>query len=124
MPDMQQVIVDALLTIVTAIAGYAAVQVRAWIEAHVPQKYLDSLVTIATTAVQAAEQTSLGRDVALDGAAKKRVALSIAQKYIDSTGLKVSADQLDAAIEAAVMAEFNKPVATEARLAAEATPTT
>lgn len=58
----------------------------------------------AAMAVQAAEQAGAAGFIK----DKKEYALGIAQLYLDSKGLKIDLALLDAAIEAAVFAEFNK----------------
>ncbi len=64
------------------------------------QIMLDTAVSIA---VKAAEQLKL-KDAAID---KKNEALKIAQNYLDVHKVKIDLATLDAAIEAAVFANFN-----------------
>lgn len=82
--------------------NFLAEQVRTLIEGVIGRKLtaqeLDILLSVARTAVLAAEQLGLGQA----GEEKKAKALEIAAKFLEARGLHVTAEQLDAAIEAAV----------------------
>jgi hypothetical protein len=79
---------------------------QAWVEfkeVHTGESWV--VEQIATIAVKAAEQIDLAGD--LDS--KKDYAVAVAMEWLKARGLKIDLSVIDAAIEAAVFDEFNKP---------------
>lgn len=94
-------------------ADWLAAQIGTVLEGVIGRKLtsqeLDILLQVARTAVLAAEQLGLGQA----GSEKKAKAMQIAATFLTARGLHVTAEQLDAAIEAAVFESLTvrKPVA-------------
>lgn len=94
-------------------ADWLATQIGTVIEGVIGRKLtaqeLDILLSVARTAVLAAEQLGLAQA----GAEKKAKAIEIATTFLAARGLHVTPEQLDAAIEAAVYESLTvrKPVA-------------
>jgi hypothetical protein len=101
-----------LVSVLVAVATFVGKSLRDLLVRNLTAKQLEMLMTIAVNAIRVAEQ--LGYDQT--GEEKKAEAIRIAQTYLDAYGIKVSAAQLSAAIEAAVFAELTKsrlPAVTE-----------
>ena len=97
-----------MLVAVTSLVGFV-VSFAAWawhkyVLGKLTQEELATLQRIATLAVTAAEQMGLGQT----GEAKLALALDFASKQLDVYGIKVSAAQLRAAIEAAVYSSITR----------------
>ncbi len=103
------IIVNVFLTVITAVIGAVGLAVRSFVNSKLNAEQLANLNTVATIAVQAAEQLY----GALEGDQKKQFALDYAEAELAKRGIKVETDQLSAIIEAAVMAEFNYPASVE-----------
>lgn len=105
-----KLIQNVLLAFLPVIASLAAGALYAWLRKTWAQFKNEKpdiawiLEQAAAMAVQAAEQAGAAGFIK----DKKEYALGIAQLYLDSKGLKIDLALLDAAIEAAVFAEFNK----------------
>lgn len=102
---------ELLMGVLTALAGAATAYViglakHAWAKAHnvVGEEWAWALDEAASMAVRAAEQLGL-KDKAFE---KKEWAVAKAQEILDARGIKVDLSILDAAIEAAVLSQFNK----------------
>ena len=93
-----------LLATATTVAGYVGKVIVSLIQRKLNAEQIRVLLAVARTAVLAAEQTG----AAASAEEKKARALAIAQTYLTAYGIKVSAAQLDAAIEASVLAELAK----------------
>jgi hypothetical protein len=91
-----QVFLVVFGTLITGAVAFGISLIRA----KVSQQTLDILTQIAMKAVLAAEQMPAVTD-------KKKSALLAASAMLAALGINVSADALDAAIEAAVMEAFN-----------------
>lgn len=91
-----------LLTVVTAIGTALGWVVRNYILRKKSSAEIGLILQIAGLAVRAAEQ------LGLDNSDKLDKATDIAQKYLDAYGVKVSAKQLRAALESAVLTELLK----------------
>jgi LL-H family phage holin len=103
------IIVNVFLTVITAVIGAVGLAVRSFVNSKLNAEQLANLNTVATIAVQAAEQLY----GAFEGDQKKQFALDYAEAELAKRGIKVETDQLSAIIEAAVLAEFNYPAAVE-----------
>jgi hypothetical protein len=109
--DVLSRFVEALLLglvplLVPILAAYVIAKIReSWKNATawnpVVTEYIEKAVQIA---VLAAEQAQVGGFIQ----DKKKFALSIAEKWLAANKITVDLDLLSAAIEAAVMSEFNK----------------
>lgn len=78
-------------------------ETKAVIEAEKPD-LLHTLTWIAQTAVQAAEQAGAAQYIS----DKKAYAMSVVQDYLALKGLPIDVALISAAIEAAVLTEFNR----------------
>lgn len=104
-PYLSQIFL-AVATAVIALVGKAS---RDFINANKDNKNFSLLNDIAEAAVQAAEQLYTKRD----GDTKKAAAIDFAESWLATKGINIDADELSAAIEAAVLREFNYPQAVE-----------
>ena len=93
-----------LFAAITAVIGFVGKSLRDLLSNKITTEQLQLLLVVAKQAVAVAEQTGL----AATGAEKKAEAIRVAQTYLDAYGIKVSAAQLEAAIEAAVFSELTK----------------
>lgn len=93
-----------LLTVITAVIGFVGKAARDFIGRKVTAEQLRLLLVIARQAVAVAEQTGLAKT----GEEKKAEAIRVAQTYLDAYGIKVSVEQVEAAIEAAVFNELTQ----------------
>ena len=103
-PEFASALATIFITVVTAVIAFLGKAARDYLSHNLSSAQLNTLLLIAQQAVAVAEQT--GATKAAEE--KKAEALAIAQTYLDAYGIKVSAAQLDAAIEAAVFNEFNR----------------
>lgn len=92
-----------ILATVVGLAGWVAKSLRALIGEKLTGEQLKTLLLIGENAVKVAEQTGF----TATGAEKKAIALKVAQSYLDAYGIKVTAAQLEGAIEAAVYSELS-----------------
>lgn len=92
-----------LLTVVTGVGTFVGWAIRNYVLRKKSAAEIGQILQIAGIAVRAAEQ--LG---GVDGADKLNKATDIAQKYLDAYNIKVSAKQLRAALESAVLTELLK----------------
>lgn len=93
----------------TAIATWLARSTVRLIRSKLNEEQLKVLFRVSEQAVRVVEQTAKNAG----SAEKKAKAIEVAQTYLDAYGIKVSAAQLDAAIEAAVFSvitQFEAPV--------------
>jgi hypothetical protein len=102
-PELQSALANALLAIITIVVGFVSKNGYTWLRANTTAKQQSILEQVATTAVLAAEQGRVGGFVT----EKKQTALSIIQDALDKAGISLTATQISAAIEAAVLREFN-----------------
>lgn len=100
---------EVFVTVATAVIAFVGKAAYGFITAHKNDKNFQFLTSIAEKAVQAAEQLY----AEYDGDTKKQFALDFVQSWLDANHLKIDAKAVDAAIEAAVMTEFNFPAAVE-----------
>lgn len=101
--DTQTAITNLVTLVLTGLVTAIAKSVYSWITTHTNANQFAILYQIATTAVQASEQGAIGGFVT----DKKAAALGYADEALKSAGLKISAEELSTAIEAAVLREFN-----------------
>jgi len=116
--EILKVALDALSVFLQTVLQYAlpvlASLAAAWLVAAVKVKWqewkekhtasAEVLASIAKIAVQAAEQMKLNQ--VIDD--KKAYALEVVENYLTKLGLKLDVDSIEAAVEAAVMEQFNK----------------
>lgn len=91
-----------LLTVITGVGTFIGWAVRNYILRQKSAAEIGQILQIAGLAVRAAEQ------MGVDSEDKLNKATDIAQKYLDAYGIKVSAKQLRAALESAVLTELLK----------------
>lgn len=99
------VLVASLLTVVTTVTALASRAVLQFIKSKTTVNQQDALLNLAKQAVLAAEQ--LGITGVIED--KKSWAFALVNELLKKQGINVTAEQIDAAIEATVMQEFNKP---------------
>lgn len=102
----QAAIANLFLLVVSGVAAVLAKGGYDFIKSHTTNEQFAFLQALATDAVQAAEQGAIAGFVA----DKKAVALALVQQALDKAGIKVAVEQMSAAIEAAVLREFNSDV--------------
>lgn len=93
-----------IFTALVAVATWVARQIVALIKRQLTAQQIETLFKVAAIAVTFAEQTGADKT----GAEKKAEALRVAQTYLNAYNIKVTATQLNAAIEAAVFSEITK----------------
>lgn len=91
-----------VISVLVAVASFVGKSVRDYLQQKMKPEQLRFLMEVATKAVLVAEQTGLDKT----GEEKKAEAVAVAQTFLDAYNVKVSVAQLEAAIEAAVFAEF------------------
>ena len=112
-PEFGQFVVNVLITLVAFVVPLIAASVRGFIKSKANDTQFQMLMSIAKTAVLAAEQAGLA-GIVTD---KKASALQAAQAMLADRGLQVDIVALDAAIEAAVATELNSYAINEAAYA-------
>lgn len=101
-PQFTALVLTAFASGVTGIVAWAARLIRRYVLRHLDERELALLRQIAVISVDYVEQVYQGAD----GPTKLAEATRVANAMIASYGLKVSAEQLLAIIEAAVYAEI------------------
>ena len=109
-PEFGQFIANVLLALVALVVPLVGNAVRGFINSKKDDTRFKTIVSIAKTAVLAAEQMGLGGLIE----DKKAAAIQMAQTMLNDRGIQVDVSALDAAIEAAVAAELNRPVINDA----------
>lgn len=107
--DFTPLAVNFAVTVAGIVLAFLGKAVRDFTVANKDNKNYGLLVSIVENAVQAVEQVY--KDV--DGDTKKSAAIAMAEAALEARGIKVDLDEIDAAIEAAVLREFNFPAAVE-----------
>lgn len=100
-PELAALVLTAFATVVTALVGWVGYAVRRHVLRRLSAQELALVREIAAVAVRYAEQ-KLGKGA---GAAKLELATAAANRFLAAYGVKVSAEQLLAIVEAAVFAE-------------------
>ena len=98
------ILVASLLTVVTAVTGFASRSILQFIKSKTTVNQQNALLNLAKQAVLAAEQLGIN-NVIQD---KKEWAFELVDELLKKQGINVTAAQINAAIEATVMEEFNK----------------
>lgn len=100
-PEVQASISTILLTVITGLVTVASRTIFGWLKANTSTKQFELLQEIAAVAVRAAEQGAIGGFVT----DRKATAINIVNEQLKAAGVKnLSAEQIEAAIEAAVIA--------------------
>ena len=102
-PQVTDAVVTSVVGIVVAIIGIIGRAAVGYLKANTSASQFEFLQTAALQAVLVAEQLHLNNIIS----DKKAVAEGIVARELAARGITVTAEQLDAAIEAAVMATFN-----------------
>ena len=102
--EFTSLVLVAVTSLVGFVVSFAAWAWRHWVLGKLSADELATLQRIAVLAVTAAEQMGAGQA----GEAKLALALDFASKQLDVYGIKVSAAQLRAAIEAAVYSSITR----------------
>lgn len=90
-----------------AFVGFVGRALHGFINSHKNDSNFAFLTSVAEKAVQAAEQLYAEND----GDQKKAFALKFVQDWLAANNIKIDVSAIDTAIEAAVMTEFNFPMA-------------
>lgn len=94
--------VTAFVTIASAVVAFVGRAAHGWVNANKNDKNFSFLMSVATMAVQAAEQI-----YGDDAEAKLDFATEYVKAELARRNIQVNVDQIRAQIEAAVLAEFN-----------------
>jgi hypothetical protein len=103
--ELAPIIGTVLLTIITGVVGLASRAFLTWVRSNATGSQQSVLLEFARQAVLAAEQ--LGLTAQIDD--KKGYAFDLVDKFLAEKGISLTSDQIEAAIEAAVLAEVNQP---------------
>jgi len=109
-PEFGQFVVNMLITLVTIVVPLIGAAVRGFVKSRENDTQFQMVMGIARMAVLAAEQAGLAGLVT----DKKAAAINAAQAMLADRGLTIDLMALDAAIEAAVAAELNRPAINDA----------
>lgn len=110
-PEVQQAIANIILLVVTGAIGAIAKAAYTYIKTNTSAQQFSILEQIAASAVAAAEQGAIGGFVT----DRKATAIAIVNEGLKNAGItNLTAEQIDAAIEAAVKdnLNFNKQATT------------
>ncbi len=99
--DYWELINEGLVMLVTGLIGLVLWYVRQWLTGKITKEQLGSISLVVDLAVKASEQYGGSAED------KKRQAIAIASEWLTANNIKINLDQLDAAIESAVMEQFN-----------------
>lgn len=103
-PEVQQAVANIVLLVITGVVGAIAKAIYTFIKTNTSQTQFSILEQIAASAVSTAEQGALAGFVT----DKKATAVAIVTEGLKNAGItNLSAEQIDAAIEAAVKDNFN-----------------
>lgn len=103
-PEFAQLILTIFTVTLTGVVAFVGKELKSFLHKKLSAEQLAILMKVAEQAVFVAEQT--GIDHAAEE--KKMEALRVAEAYLKAYGIKVTAEQLDAAIEAAVFSQLNQ----------------
>jgi len=102
--EFQQAIANIVLLVITGIAGVVTRSVLGFIKANTSTKQYELLQALASDAVNAAEQGAIAGFIT----DRKAAAIATINAGLLSAGIKgITAEQIEAAIEAAVKQQFN-----------------
>lgn len=103
-PALQQAIANILLILITGVVGALSRAIYTWIRTNTSQGQFELLEQLAASAVDAAEQGAIAGFVQ----DRKATAILIVNEGLRSAGIRnLTAEQIDAAIEAAVKENLN-----------------
>ena len=103
-----QVLLLISLPIVIAAAAFWLRQKANEIKARLSAEQLTTLQSVAGIAVKAAEQAGLSKQLA-SGSEKRAYAITVAQDYLNTVGVKVDVKAITSLIESEVLKQFNSP---------------
>lgn len=99
--DYWDLINDGIAMLLSGLVGLVLWYLRQWLASKITTEQGEHVAFVAALAVKAAEQYGG------DAEDKKRQALAIAGHWLAVNNIKIDLSQIDAAIESAVMNEFN-----------------
>lgn len=105
-PEFGALVVNLVIALIGIVIPVIGAAVRGFINSKANDARFSLLMDIARTAVMAAEQAGLNGMVA----DKKEAAVEMAQAMLKDRGLSIDLQAIDAAIEAAVADELNRPL--------------
>lgn len=103
-PEFTTFLIGLVTTVLTSVFAFVGTKLRALLDSKLTIQQREILLQVARQAVQVAEQMGVGK-LAEE---KKAQAEQVASAYLAAYGIKVSAAELDAAIEAAVFTELTQ----------------
>jgi LL-H family phage holin len=102
--EFQTALANVLILTITGVAAAVSRAIFSFVKTNTSERQFLLLQSIAVAAVRAAEQGELAGLVK----DKKQSAFNVINEYIKQMGLtEVTAEQIDAAIESAVLTQFN-----------------
>lgn len=102
-PEFGQLVTNVLVALASLIITAIGTVVTGFIKSRTTKEQWATIQQIVNAAVTAAESAGLAGQVS----DKKSAAIQFASAMLASRGIKIDAEALDAAIEAAVLAQFN-----------------
>lgn len=103
-PATQQAIANILLVVITGVVGALSKAVYTWVKTNTSASQFALLEQVAASAVDAAEQGAIAGFVS----DRKATAIAIVNEALRNAGIRnLTAEQIDAAIEAAVKLNLN-----------------
>jgi hypothetical protein len=103
--DTSQLVTDAILAVLTAVAGVVARAYMNWAAQHESVETQTFIGQVAGIAVHAAQQLF---DTKVIGD-RKAYAIGLVDGWLNEAGIHLTADQISAAIEATVHSELKMP---------------
>lgn len=104
------VVVPPVLALLTVYANKVSAALVARIEGEIGSQNFELLKSMAIEAVHSAEQLGLNDMIENVGEQKKAYAMKYVQDLLESRGIQINLNEIDAAIEAAVNKTFEQPV--------------
>lgn len=102
-PEFGQLVTNVLVALASLLITAVGGAVTGFVRSRTTAQQWSVIQSIVTAAVRAAESAGITGDIV----SKKSAALAAAQAMLASRGIKIDANALDAAIEAAVLEQFN-----------------
>ena len=99
--------VTVLTPIVVALVIALLAQGIRWVQGRLSVQQWNAIQLAINFAVLAAEQSGLASEICKSGAAKKALAIDLAQQFLKARGIKLDLEELSALIEASVYTNFH-----------------
>ncbi len=102
--SLAEAVLPVLASGIAALLGWLLTQASIWVKARINETQMGVVVQVVQIAVAAAEQ--MGATKAIRD--KKQYAVNQAQRMLDARGIKISASEIEAQVEAEVFNAINK----------------